>query len=161
MRSVVQRVSRARIAVGGEVVAEIGEGMLALVAAGRGDDASKAQALVKKLVHLRIFADESGRMNRSLIDVGGSLCVVSQFTLYADTSRGRRPWFGEAAPPDQAEALIDAVVTGARAAGVTVVTGRFGVEMEVELVNAGPVTIWIDEEADALSRGSGAAGNSA
>jgi D-tyrosyl-tRNA(Tyr) deacylase len=144
MRAVVQRVREARVTVAGETVAAMGEGVLALVGVARGDDTGDAQALADKLAHLRIFEDGEGRMNRSLLETGGTLGVVSQFTLLGDARKGRRPSFTEAAPPDQAEPLLEALVSAARAAGVPVVTGRFRARMEVSLVNAGPVTILLD-----------------
>ena len=122
----------------------MGSGLLCLVAVGRSDGRRQASELANKLVHLRIFPDREGRMNRSLLDVAGTLGVVSQFTLYADTRKGRRPYFGGAARPTEAEPLLDALVEAARGEGVPVVTGRFGAEMDVELVNTGPVTLWLD-----------------
>lgn len=139
-----QRVSSARVEVDGEAVARMGAGLLALVGVGRGDDERDAAELARKLVHLRIFPDEQGRMNRSLLDTGGVLGVVSQFTLWGDTRKGRRPAFTEAAPPERAAPLVEAVAEAARALGVSVVTGRFGAHMDVHLVNDGPVTLWID-----------------
>jgi D-tyrosyl-tRNA(Tyr) deacylase len=141
---VAQRVSSARVEVDGEAVARMGAGLLALVGVGRGDDERDAAELARKLVHLRIFPDEQGRMNRSLLDTGGVLGVVSQFTLWGDTRKGRRPAFTEAAPPERAAPLVEAVAEAARALGVSVVTGRFGAHMDVHLVNDGPVTLWID-----------------
>ncbi len=146
MRAVVQRVRSARIRVQGECVGEMGEGLLALVGVGRDDGQAQAEELARKLVHLRVFLDEQGRMNRSLLDTGGQLGVVSQFTLFGDARRGRRPSFTDAAPPEQAEPLIRAVVDTAAAAGVSVITGRFRAMMDVELMNAGPVTILLDTE---------------
>ena len=122
----------------------MGSGMLCLVAVGHSDGHRQASELARKLIHLRVFADDDGRMNRSLLDVGGTLGIVSQFTLYGDTRKGRRPFFGGAARPADAEPLLDALVEAARAEGVPVVTGRFGADMDVELVNTGPVTLWID-----------------
>lgn len=122
----------------------MGPGLLCLVAVGRSDDRRQASELARKLVHLRIFPDSEGRMNRSLLDVGGTLGIVSQFTLYGDTRKGRRPYFGDAARPTQAEPLLDVLVEAARQAGAPVITGRFGAEMDVELVNTGPVTLWLD-----------------
>jgi D-tyrosyl-tRNA(Tyr) deacylase len=144
LRAVVQRVGEARVTVAGERVAEMGEGLLALVGVARGDGPADAAALADKLVHLRVFEDAEGRMNRSLFETGGTLGVVSQFTLLGDVRRGRRPSFVEAAPPEAAEPLVEAVVSRARAAGVAVVAGRFRARMEVALVNAGPVTLLID-----------------
>jgi D-tyrosyl-tRNA(Tyr) deacylase len=140
----VQRVREARVTVLGELVAEMGEGLLALVGVARGDGPADATALAEKLTHLRVFEDADGRMNRSLLETGGTLGVVSQFTLLGDVRRGRRPSFVEAAAPEQAEALVEALASRARAAGVPVVTGRFRARMEVALVNAGPVTVMLD-----------------
>ena len=122
----------------------MGPGLLALVGVAVGDGPEHAAALAKKLVELRIFEDDAGRMNRGLLETGGALGVVSQFTLLADTSKGRRPFFGGAAPPDAAAPLVEAVADEARRLGVPVVTGRFGARMELELVNEGPVTIVLD-----------------
>jgi len=144
MRAVVQRVSEARVTVAGEVVARMGEGLLALVGVGADDGADDAADLARRLVHLRVFEDAGGRMNRSLLDVGGTLGVVSQFTLYGDTRKGRRPYFGAAAPPERAEPLLEQVVAAAEALGAPVVRGRFGAAMEVALTNRGPVTILLD-----------------
>jgi len=144
MRAVVQRVREARVTVGGEVVGEMGPGLLALVGVARDDGPADAAALADKLVHLRIFEDADGRMNRSLLDAGGALGVVSQFTLLADARRGRRPSFVDAAPPEQAEPLLAEVARRACEAGVRVVTGRFRARMEVALVNEGPVTLLLD-----------------
>ncbi len=146
MRAVVQRVRSARIRVKGESVGEMGEGLLALVGVGREDGPAQAEELARKLVHLRVFHDEEGRMNRSLLETGGQLGVVSQFTLFGDARRGRRPSFTGAAPPERAEPLIRAVIDTASAAGVSVITGRFRAMMDVELLNAGPVTILLDTE---------------
>ena len=142
----VQRVRAARIEVAGEVVGEMGAGLLALVGVGRGDDVAAARELARRLVQLRVFEDDAGRMNRALVESGGTLGIVSQFTLFGDTRQGRRPSFIEAAPADQAEPLIEAVVAAARAEGVAVVTGRFRAEMQVHLVNDGPVTLLLDTE---------------
>jgi D-tyrosyl-tRNA(Tyr) deacylase len=132
--------------VGGETVGEIGPGLVALVGVGPSDDDATADALARRITELRIFRDEEGRTNRSLLDVGGEALVVSQFTLYADTRRGRRPGFTAAAPPDQAERLVRRVVATLEGLGVRVATGRFGAEMTVELVNDGPFTIWLDTD---------------
>jgi D-tyrosyl-tRNA(Tyr) deacylase len=146
VRAVVQRVSRARVEVDDEVVAEMGAGLLVLVGVGVRDDEGDAGELARKIAGLRIFEDEAGKMNRSLLDVGGALGLVSQFTLQADLRKGRRPSFGDAAPPEEARRLFDRVVDEAEGLGLPVVTGRFGARMEVSLVNSGPVTILIDTE---------------
>jgi D-tyrosyl-tRNA(Tyr) deacylase len=124
----------------------MGEGLLALVGVGRDDSPAEAEELARRIVHLRVFADENDRMNRSLLDVGGTLGIVSQFTLYGDARQGRRPSYARAAPAEQAEPLIERLVTAARALGAPVVTGRFRAMMDVALVNAGPVTILLDTE---------------
>ena len=144
MKAVAQRVLSARVRVGSETVAEMAGGLLALVGVARGDSQEDARALAEKLVHLRVFDDEKGVMNRSLADTDGALGVVSQFTLFGDARKGRRPSFASAAPPELAEPLVEAVCNEARALGVSVVTGRFRAAMDVELVNAGPVTILVD-----------------
>jgi D-tyrosyl-tRNA(Tyr) deacylase len=144
MRAVVQRVRSARVSVGDEVVGEMGAGLLCLVAAREGDDESGADELARKLVNLRVFPDEDGRMNHSLLETGGTLGIVSQFTLYGDCSKGRRPFFGEAAGPERAEPLIERVVATAEREGVSVITGRFGAQMLVALENDGPVTLFVD-----------------
>lgn len=141
MLALLQRVARARVVIEGESVGEIGAGLLALVCAERGDGRAEADKLLAKLLKLRIFADEAGRMNRSLQDVGGGLLIVSQFTLVADTAGGNRPSFTNAAAPEDGRALYDYFVTRAEAAHAPVATGRFGAMMQVELVNDGPVTI--------------------
>ncbi len=146
MRAVAQRVRTARIRVGKETVAEMGPGLLALVGVGRDDDVEAARELARRLVHLRVLEGEAGRMNRSLLEGGGTLGVVSQFTLFGDARKGRRPSFVDAAPADQAGPLVETLVHAARELGVPVVTGRFGAMMEVELVNAGPVTLLLDTE---------------
>ena len=146
MRAVVQRVSRARVTVGTEEVGSMGSGLLALVAAGRDDHSGSARELARKLVNLRVFADEAGRMNRSLLETGGTLGVVSNFTLWGDARHGRRPSFVDAASPEVAEPLIEELARATQALGVTVVTGRFGAMMDVELVNDGPVTILLDTD---------------
>lgn len=140
----VQRVSEATVDVAGERVAEIGTGLLALVGVGQGDGLEQARELARKLVGLRVFEDERGRMNLDLLDVGGALCIVSQFTLYGDTRKGRRPSFAGAAAPEDAEPLVDAVAAAAREAGAPVVTGRFRARMDVRLANDGPVTLLIE-----------------
>jgi D-tyrosyl-tRNA(Tyr) deacylase len=145
MRALLQRVSRAAVRVDDETIAAIGPGLLILVGVGHDDDEPTATALARRVTELRIFADDGGRTNRSSLDSGGAAMIVSQFTLYADTSRGRRPGFTDAAPPDLAERLYLRFAEGLRAAGVAdVQTGSFGAEMAVELVNDGPFTIWLD-----------------
>lgn len=147
MRAVVQRVASATVTVEGETVARIGRGVLILVGVARDDDERAASLLARKIAELRIFPDERGRFDRSLLDVGGTALVVSQFTLFADVRRGRRPSFSEAAPPEVAEPLVDAFACLLRENGVLAVeTGRFGAHMDVALVNDGPVTIILDTE---------------
>ena len=146
MRAVVQRVLEARVEVAGEVVAQMQGGLLVLLGVGHGDTSEQAEQLARKMVHLRIFEDEDGRMNRSLLEQGGTLCVVSQFTLYGDSKKGRRPSFGGAAPPDLARPLVEEVAEAARQLGAPVVTGQFQAHMKVHLVNDGPVTLWLDTE---------------
>ena len=144
MRAVVQRVTRAAVRVGGGTVGEIGRGLLVLVGAAAADGPDDAAALAGKLAGLRIFPDDEGRMNRSVVEAGGAALVVSQFTLCGDVRRGRRPSFTEAAPPEAAEPLVDLVAAHLRAAGVPCATGRFRAHMEVDLLNDGPVTLVID-----------------
>jgi D-tyrosyl-tRNA(Tyr) deacylase len=137
-------VTRGEVRVAGDVVGGIGEGLVILLGVGPDDTESVADDLARRTAELRIFRDAEGRTNRSLLDTGGAALVVSQFTLYADTRRGRRPGFTQAAPPDQAERLCQRFAEALEALGVTVATGRFGAEMQVELVNDGPFTIWLD-----------------
>jgi D-tyrosyl-tRNA(Tyr) deacylase len=144
MRVLLQRVDGARVEVDGRVVGEVGRGFLALVAVARGDAPAAAGKLAAKVAALRVFEDGSGRMNLALGDVGGSVLAVSQFTLYADTSRGNRPGFSDAADPETAEALYAAFVAALRGRGVPVATGEFGAHMRVSLVNDGPVTILLE-----------------
>ena len=144
MRAVVQRVSRARVTVKGETAGEIGLGLLVLLGVGAGDTRTAADYLVEKTIGLRIFEDAGGKMNLSVAEVGGALLVVSQFTLYGDARRGKRPSFDGAAPPEQARELYGYFVEKVRASGVRSETGRFQETMQVELVNAGPVTILLD-----------------
>ena len=146
VRALLQRAIRARVTVGDEVVGEIGEGLVVLLGVSRTDTNATADALARRIVELRIFRDDKGRTNRSLVDVGGEALVVSQFTLYADTSRGRRPGFTQAALPDEAERLYERFAETLGSSGVRVATGRFGAEMSVELTNDGPFTIWLDSE---------------
>lgn len=147
MRAVVQRVDRARVTVDGDVSGEIDRGLLVYVGVAAGDGEAQARWLAKKLAELRIFPGEARPMDRSLLDIAGAALVVSQFTLLADTRKGRRPSFFDAAPPEQAEPLVAAVCEELRALGVTVAEGRFGAMMAVESTNDGPVTITLDSEA--------------
>lgn len=146
MRVVIQRVSEARVTVDGEVVGEIGVGMLLLVGVASGDRLFDVESLVTKVAGLRIFVDDRMKMNNSIVDAGGSILVVSQFTLLADARRGRRPSFTAAAPPAVAEPLVDALCAGLRKQGIAVEEGAFGAQMEVELVNDGPVTIILETD---------------
>jgi D-tyrosyl-tRNA(Tyr) deacylase len=140
----VQRVSFARVRVGEETVGEIGPGLCVLLGVARGDEAEVAARLAEKVARLRIFENEEGRFDRSLLDTGGEALVVSQFTLIADTAKGNRPSFGDAARPEEAEPLYEAFVDALRGLGVAVTTGSFGTRMAVELVNDGPVTILLE-----------------
>ncbi len=144
MRALLQRTTGARVRVGGEVVGEIEAGLVVLFGVGPGDDEAVADALARRITELRIFDDAEGRTNLSLVDVGGAVLLVSQFTLYADTRRGRRPGFTGAASPELAERLYLRVAAALQALDVDVATGRFGEVMAVELVNDGPFTIWLD-----------------
>lgn len=146
MRAVVQRVTRASVTVENEIVGRIGPGLLVLIGVSAEDRESDADYLIEKVVNLRIFEDDDDKMNRSLMDTGGALLVVSQFTLYGDTRRGRRPSFINAAPPAEAERLYSYFVTRAKESVDIVATGKFQAMMSVELVNAGPVTIILDSE---------------
>jgi D-tyrosyl-tRNA(Tyr) deacylase len=144
MRAVLQRVSRAQVRVGNDVVGDIGSGLLVLLAIGREDTEADADYMATKIAGLRIFEDENGKMNLSLGEVGGSVLAVSQFTLYGDVRRGKRPSFDSAAPPERARTLYEYFVERIRAAGLRCETGRFQEMMQVELVNDGPVTILLD-----------------
>jgi D-tyrosyl-tRNA(Tyr) deacylase len=144
MRAVVQRVSSARVVVDGEVVGEVGRGLCVLLGVARDDGAEEAERLAGRIARLRIFENEEGRFDRSLLDVGGEALVVSQFTLIADTAKGNRPSFSEAGPPEQAEPLYESFCAALLNLGVEVETGRFGARMAVELANDGPVTIILD-----------------
>ncbi len=144
MRVVVQRVSQARVTVDGKTVGEISDGLLALVGATHEDSVNDARAVAAKMAGLRIFPDRAKKMNLSLLDTGGEVLVVSQFTLYGDVRRGRRPSFVKAARPEPAQRLVDEVVAALRDRGIGVATGRFGAMMEVSLVNDGPVTIILE-----------------
>lgn len=145
MRALLQRVSHASVSVDGEVLGRTGPGLLVLVCAMRDDTESSAARLAAKIAGLRIFADDAGKMNRSLTDTGGSALVVSQFTLAADTSRGNRPGFSAAAPPDEGKRLFLHFAECLAGEGIAVERGRFGADMKVELLNDGPVTIWLDQ----------------
>jgi len=144
VRAVVQRVAEARVVVGNEVVGEIGAGVCVLLGVAREDDETTADRLAEKVARLRIFESEEGKFDRSLLDTGGSALVVSQFTLIADTAKGNRPSFAEAAPPAEAERLYERFFETLRSLGVPSETGVFGARMKVELVNDGPVTIVLD-----------------
>jgi D-tyrosyl-tRNA(Tyr) deacylase len=144
LRAVVQRVARARVLIDGEARSEIEAGLCVLLGVARGDDAASAERLAGRVARLRIFENEEGRFDRSLLDVGGAALVVSQFTLLADTAKGNRPSFTDAAPPEEAEPLYERFCEVLRALGIEVKTGVFGARMEVELVNDGPVTIILD-----------------
>jgi D-tyrosyl-tRNA(Tyr) deacylase len=146
MRAVVQRVSRASVAIDGDVVGEIGNGLLILLGVAMADTEKDADYVLEKVLNLRIFEDAAGKMNSSLLETGGDLLVVSQFTLYGDVRRGRRPSFIDAAPPVRANRLYEHFVANARTMVRRVETGRFQEMMEVELINSGPVTILIDSE---------------
>ncbi len=144
MRALIQRVTNASVSVGGAVVGRSGPGLLILVCAMRGDGEAQADQLASKISKLRIFKDDNGKMNRSILDVGGSALVVSQFTLAADTSRGNRPGFSEAASPEDGNSLYEYFARQVAVLGVPVETGQFGADMAVELTNDGPVTIWLE-----------------
>ncbi|MEE9427480.1 MAG: D-aminoacyl-tRNA deacylase [Paracoccaceae bacterium] len=144
MRAVIQRVSSASVSVEGSVSGQIDRGLLILICAMQGDSSEQVAIISNKIIKLRIFPDDVGRMNRSLLDVNGAALVVSQFTLAADTSRGNRPGFSDAAPPETARVLYEEFCTKLRALGPSVSTGQFGAHMAVSLVNDGPVTIWLD-----------------
>jgi D-tyrosyl-tRNA(Tyr) deacylase len=146
MRAVVQRVSHGRVVIDGRVNGEIGAGVVVLLGVGKEDTTEAAAHLAEKIVHLRIFEDEQGKMNRSLLETGGAALVVSQFTLYGDTKRGRRPGFDRAAPPEMANQLYETFIGELRGRGVKVETGVFQAMMTVELANEGPVTILLDSE---------------
>lgn len=144
MRALLQRVSEARVTVDSQTTGPIGPGLMILVCAMRGDTTAEADKLAARIARLRIFRDAAGKMNLSLLETGGAALVVSQFTLAADTSRGNRPGFSAAAPPAEGEALYDYFTGRLRAEGITVQTGSFGADMQVALVNDGPVTIWLE-----------------
>jgi D-tyrosyl-tRNA(Tyr) deacylase len=149
MRAVLQRVSAARVTVDGRTIGAIGPGLLVLAGAGEGDGDADADWIARKVAELRIFEDGAGKMNRSVEDAGGAVLLVSQFTLYADTSRGRRPSFTGALAPERAAPLVERVAAALRARGLTVAEGAFGADMDVALVNDGPVTIVLDSRSPA------------
>lgn len=144
MRALIQRVSAARVAVDDRLTGEIGPGLLILICAMQGDTEAQADALAAKIAKLRIFKDEAGKMNRALLDTGGAALVVSQFTLAADTTRGNRPGFSTAAPPDEGRRLYEYFSGVLRGLGIAVQNGEFGADMAVSLTNDGPITIWMD-----------------
>ena len=147
MRALIQRVSQASVTVEGQIIGEIGPGLLILACAMAGDPPDTPWKLATKIAKLRIFPDDDGRMNRSLLDTGGEALVVSQFTLAADTSRGNRPGFSTAAPPDEGAERVKAFANALDSFGITTAEGQFGADMKVALTNDGPVTIWLDTEA--------------
>ena len=144
MRALLQRVSRASVTVEGQILSEIGKGLLILLGIGHGDSESQAEFLAEKIANLRIFEDEQGKSNFSVLDIKGAAIVVSQFTLYADARKGRRPSFTDAALPEVAAPLVERFVELLRAQGVPTQTGKFGADMKVEIHNDGPVTIWLE-----------------
>lgn len=146
MRAVVQRVKQARVEVKGETVGSINHGLLVFLGVGKEDSEEDLSYIVDKLLHLRIFEDEQGKMNRSIVDIGGEILVVSQFTLFGDCRKGRRPSFSEAAPPDKAERLYEECINRLRASGISVSTGKFREMMDVYLINDGPVTMLLDSK---------------
>ena len=146
MRLVLQRVSRASVSVAREIIGEIDKGYLVLVAFQSGDGENEMQQMADKVLHLRLFEDQQEKMNLAITDVGGELLVVSQFTLYGDTRRGRRPSFSNSAPAGEAEILYERFVSIVRASGLKVETGKFGAHMQVELINDGPVTMLLDSD---------------
>lgn len=144
MRAVVQRVAWAKVEVEGQTTGAVERGLLVYLGAGKGDGPAERKYVLEKVLGLRIFENESGKMDKSVVDVGGALLVVSQFTLYGDVRKGRRPSFDGAMPPEEAEQAYEAFVAEARATGIIVETGRFRADMKVSSLNDGPVTIWID-----------------
>ena len=144
MRALLQRVTEAEVKVEGQKIGSTGAGLLILICAMAGDTEAEADQLINKITKLRIFKDDAGKMNKSIIDISGSTLVVSQFTLAADTKRGNRPGFSSAAFPDEGRALYEYFADGLAQAGVPVETGKFGADMKVSLINDGPVTIWLD-----------------
>jgi D-aminoacyl-tRNA deacylase len=146
MRALLQRVSRASVTVDEQVVGQIGQGLLVLLGVGQDDSEVQVKTLADKIAHLRIFGDDEGKMNRSLLDIGGEVLVISQFTLYANTRRGRRPSFTDAAPPALAEPLVERFKDALASFGLPVASGVFGAYMTIDLRNEGPVTVLLDSE---------------
>lgn len=146
MKALLQRVTRASVTVDNQIVGQIEQGLLVLLGVGQGDSEAQVKTLAEKIVHLRIFEDDAGKMNRSLLDIGGAVLAVSQFTLYADTRRGRRPGFSYAAHPTIAEPLFERFKDTLSSYGVTVASGIFGASMDIDLRNQGPVTIMLDTD---------------
>ncbi len=146
MRALVQRVSHASVTVEEQIVGQIGQGLLVFLGVGQDDSGAQVKTLADKIAHLRIFGDEEGKMNRSLLDIGGEVLVISQFTLYANTRRGRRPSFTDAAPPALAEPLVERFKDALAGYGLSVASGVFGAYMTIDLRNEGPVTIMLDSE---------------
>ncbi|MGI5843774.1 MAG: D-aminoacyl-tRNA deacylase [Candidatus Xenobium sp.] len=144
MRAVVQRVSSARVLVDGQITGQIARGLLVLVAVRQGEEPRDVAWMAEKVLHLRLFEDDSGKMNRSVLEVGGGILAVSQFTLYGDCRRGRRPSYSEAAPPDEAQSFYDEFVRKLRESGLLVQEGVFQAKMDVQLTNDGPVTVLLD-----------------
>lgn len=155
MRAIIQRVQKASVTVEQQIVGEIGQGLLVLLGIGHSDSQDEAHSLAEKIAQMRIFADADGKFDRSVIDVGGSVLVVSQFTLYADTRRGRRPSFTDAARPEQAEPLVQSFCEALQGMGLPTATGQFGAHMDVALINDGPVTIMLDTDSLREPRRSG------
>jgi D-tyrosyl-tRNA(Tyr) deacylase len=146
MRAIIQRVSEAKVRIDGQIIGEIGQGLLVLLGVAKPDNSDIARWLADKIVSLRVFNDNEGKMNRDVSEIGGSILVVSQFTLYGDCSKGRRPSFVDAAPPQTAVPLYEAFINGIRANGIPTATGQFGTMMQVELINDGPVTLIIENK---------------
>ena len=146
MRACLQRVSRAAVSVENQICGQIATGMVVLLGVSAEDTEADIEWMTQKILHLRFFSDEAGQMNRSILDIEGEMLIVSQFTLFGDCRKGRRPSFVQAAAPEQAEAFYETFIQRTRAAGVTVATGKFRADMQVELVNDGPVTLWLDSK---------------
>jgi D-tyrosyl-tRNA(Tyr) deacylase len=146
MRAIIQRVSEARVGIDGEIVGEIGRGFLVLLGVAKTDTIEQARWLADKIVSLRVFNDNDGKMNRDVAEIGGAILIVSQFTLYGDCSKGRRPSFIDAAPPETAIPLYEAFINAIKAHGIATATGRFGAMMQVELINDGPVTLILESK---------------